>query len=147
MKKLLVIACLSFSMCSFSQTFSHPQYKEDFEYFWTTIRDNYSYWDKKKTDWEKVKNTYQPIVDTVTTKESFIALLEKVFYEIYDHHASLNTNTDVSQRLVPSGTDIWAAYINDKPIILEVRPGFGAEKVGLQKGMELTAFNDVPIEK
>src|SRR5215831_9196392 len=147
MKKLLTIACLSLSACSFSQTFSRQQYKDDFEYFWATVRDNYSYWDKKQTDWEKVKNIYQPIADTISTKESFIALLEKMFYEIYDHHASLTTNTVISQRLVPSGTDIWAEYVNGKPIILEVRPGFGAAKAGLRKDMELTAFDDVPIEK
>jgi carboxyl-terminal processing protease len=74
-------------------------------------------------------------------------LLEKVFYELYDHHASLNTNTPESQRLVPSGADLWAEYVNGKPTIIEVRSGFGADKVGMREGMQVIAFNDTPVEK
>ncbi|MFN2439964.1 MAG: hypothetical protein ABR503_12245, partial [Chitinophagaceae bacterium] len=87
------------------------QYAEDFNFFWNTIKTDYCYWDKKSTNWEKVKQVYSPLIDTITSRRSFVLLLEKVFYELYDHHASLNTNTQESQRLVPSGTDIWADYV------------------------------------
>jgi carboxyl-terminal processing protease len=96
-------------------------------FFWT-VNDNYCYWDKKQTDWDKVKNTYSALMDTVRSKNGFISLLEQVFYELYDHHASLNTNTRESQRLVPSGTDIWAEYVNGKPVIMEIKAGSGSEK-------------------
>ena len=91
----------------------------------------------KKNDWEKVKTTYAPIADTVTHREQFITLLEKVFYEIYDHHGSLNTNTDLSQKLAPSGTDIWAEYGNNLAIITEIKQGSNAEKKGMRAGMEI----------
>jgi len=142
----LVNICLLLCQIAFSQSFSTQQYKADFEYFWTTIHDNYSYWDKKQTNWNKVKTIYAQLVDTVTTRASFVSILEKVFYEIYDHHASLNTNTPESQRLVPSGTDVWAEYVNGKPTIREVKHGSGAEEVGIRAGMQLISFNDVPIE-
>ncbi len=146
MNRLLPIICLfvSFGLCA--QNITNRQYKEDFDYFWTTINNNYCYWDKKQTNWEKVKAIYSPLFDTVTTRQSFILLLEKVFYELYDHHASLNTNTAESQRLVPSGSDLWAEYTNGKPTIIEVRSGFGADKVGMKEGMQVIAFNDVPVE-
>jgi carboxyl-terminal processing protease len=147
MKKSFLIVCLFFFGEVSAQEITSRQYKEDFDYFWNTINDNYCYWDKKQTDWEKVKTVYGPLVDTITSKESFVLLLEKIFYELYDHHASLNTNTPESQRLVPSGTDLWAEYINGKPIITEVRAGFGAEKVGIRAGMQIVGFNDVPVEK
>ena len=147
MKKIFLILCLFFSWKLPAQQVTQRQYKEDFDYFWNTINDNYCYWDKKQTDWEKVKNIYQPFADTLTSRKSFVSLLEKVFYEIYDHHASLNTNNPESQRLVPSGADIWAEYINNKPIIIEVRRDFGAERAGLKAGMQIIAFNDVPVEK
>ncbi|MEP6615943.1 MAG: S41 family peptidase [Ginsengibacter sp.] len=129
-----------------AQTISSQQYRDDYTYFCNTIDKNYCYWDKKQTDWNKVKNDYSPVVDTIHSKESFILLLEKLFYELYDHHASLSANTSESQKLVPSGTDVWAEYLKNKPIIIEVRKGSGADDAGLKAGMEVTAFNDVPIE-
>jgi carboxyl-terminal processing protease len=129
-----------------AQPLTQQQYREDFETFWTTIKQNYAYLDKKKTDWEKVRTYYLPAADTISSRNSFVLLLEKVFYELYDHHASLNTNTMESQRLVPSGTDVWAEYRNGKPLVIEVRPGFGAAQSGLKPGMELVRFNDLPVE-
>jgi len=41
---------------------------------------------------------------------------------------------------------MWAEYINDKPIITEVRKGFGAEKSGMKAGMQIISFNDIAIE-
>ncbi|MGV3538177.1 MAG: hypothetical protein ACO1OQ_00105, partial [Rufibacter sp.] len=122
-------------------------YTEDFTYFWKTISEDYAYLDQKQTDWEMARQLYLSQLDTVTDNWKFTALLERAFTEIYDHHASLNTNIDQSPRLVPSGADIWAEYVNGKPVILEVRRGFGAEKVGLRAGMELVAFNGQPIQE
>ncbi|HET9826551.1 MAG TPA: S41 family peptidase, partial [Chitinophagaceae bacterium] len=148
MRKLLIWAAYLFSyQCLLAQQLTTQQYRQDFEYFWTTIRDNYSYWDKKQTDWEKVKTVYQPLIDTITSKGSFIGILEQVFYELYDHHASLNTNTPESQRLVPSGADLWAEYVNGKPTIIEVKGGSGAELAGLRRGMRVDSFNEVPLER
>lgn len=122
------------------------KYREDFNYFWTTINDEYCYFDKKQTNWQKVKENYTPALDSITIRDQFVTLLEKALYEIYDHHAILNTNTISSQRLVPSGTDIWAEYIDGKPIITETRAGFGAEVCGIKAGMEVIAVNDIPVE-
>src|SRR5687767_4813181 len=88
------------------------QYRQDFNYFWTTINDEYCYFNKKQTNWQKVKEIYTPVIDTITNRNQFVTVLEKALYEIYDHHAILNTNNDNSQRLVPAGADIWAEYIN-----------------------------------
>jgi carboxyl-terminal processing protease len=48
---------------------------------------------------------------------------------------------------VPTGADIWAEYHNGKPIIIEVRKGFGAEKAGIHAGMEVIAINDQAVYK
>lgn len=79
-----------------NQKFTTQQFKEDFNFFWTTVNDEYCYFDKKQTDWDQVKALYAPIVDTITTREQFVSTIERALYEIYDHHASLNTNTDLS---------------------------------------------------
>jgi carboxyl-terminal processing protease len=141
----IVLAC--FFPLSHAQQITNSQYKEDLDYFFNTVDLNYSYWDKKKTDWKKVREIYTPLADTITSNSSFILLLEKALYELYDHHASLSSNTMESQRLVPSGTDLWAEYINNKPIITEVKKESGSEKTGISPGMEIVMFNDIPVAK
>ena len=73
--KLYVLTLFVFSASA--QEITKEQYKKDFDYFWTTIKEKYCYWDKKQTDWNKVKSIYAPFVDTVTSKRSFVSLLEK----------------------------------------------------------------------
>lgn len=147
--KNILFAILLAPMLVFSQeekTFT-TQYREDFNFFWESINTDYCYFNKKQTDWDKVKKLYLPQTDTIKNRNQFVSLLENAFYEIFDHHASLNTNTPNSQRLVPSGTDIWAEFINGKPIVAEVRKNFGTEKCGIVPGMEVIAVNDIPVLK
>ena len=146
MRRLSFILLLVLNLCARAQEDAINKYRRDFDFLWSTIKEDYCYWDKKATDWNKVKDHYAPAFDTVTSTGSFILMMERVFNEFYDHHASLSSNTQVSQRLVPSGTDIWAEYVNNKPLIVEVRQGFGAASVGLKAGMEIISLNDVPIE-
>ena len=143
-------ACICLFFCTFSlsaQSYTTRQYKDDFEYCWNSIRDNYCYFNKKKIDWEKVHAIYAPKMDTIQSRSSFVGVAEQLLYELYDHHCSLNTNTPLSRRLVPTGADIWAEYKNGKPIITELRKGFGAENAGMTAGMEITLINDMPVER
>src|SRR5882724_7113327 len=148
--KIKLIALFFFLSQSFSfgqsAKISNQQYKEDFNFFWTNINNEYCYFAKKQTDWQKAKDIYSPIIDTITSRDLFVSILEKMLIEIYDHHAVLNTNTDSSRRLVPSGTDIWAEFVNGKPIVTEVRSNFGSAAAGITAGMEVIAVNDVPVQ-
>ncbi|MBC6697285.1 S41 family peptidase [Hymenobacter puniceus] len=126
-------------------TLTSAQYQQDFDYFWTTINDNYCYFDKKQTDWAQVRQLYGAQVVGVSTRAQFVRLLENALNELYDNHASLSTNLPDSRRLVPTGTDAWAEFQQGKPVVVAVRPGYGAEQVGLRPGMEVVALNDVPI--
>lgn len=149
MKSLVIIVSLLMlsAVCPAQSTIiSSTQYKADFDFFWNTIEEEYCYFAKKQTNWKKVKALYAPVVDTITTRDQFVHILEKAYNEIYDHHAILNTNTSESQRLVPSGTDIWAAYYNGKPVITELRKGFGAAACGIKAGMEIIAVNEIAVE-
>jgi C-terminal processing protease CtpA/Prc len=140
---LLLIGVYFTPQFCFCQT--PPQFRTDFNYFWNTINDEYCYFAKKQTNWEKVKEIYTPALDTIKTRDQFVALLEKALYEIYDHHAILNTNTNSSQRLVPSGTDVWAEFVDGKPIITEIRKDFGSQAAGIKPGMEVIAVNNIPV--
>jgi carboxyl-terminal processing protease len=150
MKSVLLAAALFMApLLLLSQPGGHlssKEYKADFEFFWKSIDEEYCYFNKKHTDWQRIREIYLPMIDTVQSRESFVTILEKTLSAIYDHHAGLNTNTPTSFRLVPTGTDIWAEYSGDKAMITEIRKGSGAESCGLIAGMEVIAINDEPVK-
>lgn len=121
-------------------------YTDDFNAFWETMRDNYGYFDLKKTNWDKVKEIYLPQTYAIQNKQEFIKLLENAIAELYDNHTHLLTNLSSSYRLAPSGLDIWAEWDNGVYIIMEVRQGSGAELCGLIAGMEISSLNGIPID-
>lgn len=132
----------------FIGSFLHGQtkYQKDFAFYWSTIHDNFAYFDVQRTNWDRVKTLYGPIADTLTSKGSFIRLLEKANNELYNGHISLNTNLPSSGRLIPTGADFWVMYQNKEFIIAAVREGYNAESAGLKRGMQITRFNDRPID-
>ena len=145
---VIFLSLLVLSIVSLAQTapVSTRQYKEDFNFFCSSLDNEYCYFTKKHISLQDVKDHYAPMIDKVTNRDQFVAIIEKALNEIYDHHAILNTNTDSSRRLVPSGTDTWAAYVDGKPIITETRKGFGSERCGIVAGMEVIAVNDIPVQ-
>ncbi|HZH30029.1 MAG TPA: S41 family peptidase [Pyrinomonadaceae bacterium] len=123
------------------------QFTQDFDYLWSQLRDNYAYFDRKETAWNRVREIYRPRVAAVGNKREFVALLERVLDELYDPHTHLRINTNRSTRLIPTGLDVWAEWEDGKAIITQLRRGFSAEQAGLKVGMEITAINGVPVAK
>jgi len=143
---LVLLLCFFGAAISAPQTtFTRRQYEEDFDYLWQSISDDYAYFDQKQTDWQKVREIYRPQLTAIRTRNDFVGLLESILEELYDFHTHLNTNTGASPRLVPSGTDIWAAWIDDRAIITEVRPKSAAQKAGLRIGMQIVSLNGVAV--
>ena len=142
---LLFITCLCCTGVGAQQSLSQEQVTSDFDYMWSSLRDNYAYFDKKETDWHKVRDLYRPMLADIKTKSDFISLLERVLAELYDNHTSLNINRRTSPRLVPTGLDVWAEWRNGRAVITELRSGFSAEQAGLRAGMEIISINGVPI--
>lgn len=101
----------------FSKSFGQTSYQKDFDFYVKTIQGNYAYFDQQKTNWGQVKAIYQPMVDTCTSRNSFIQILEKILNELDNGHNFLNTNTDQSNRLIPSGSDLKIIYSNGSFII------------------------------
>ena len=98
---------LIFLVFNFNFIFSQTKYQKDFNEFWNDINDNYAYLKEQNIDWKKVKEIYQPKTEKLSTNSEFIQLLESVLNELYNGHSSLNTNLNSSNRLIPSGQDIY----------------------------------------
>lgn len=142
----LLIACLFCCSAGAHQSFSREQFTSDFDYLWSTLRDNYAYFDKKETDWDKVYELYRPRLAGVKSKGDFVALLERVLDELYDNHSSLGVNLMTSPRLVPTGLDLWAEWRGGRAVVTQLRRGFSAEQSGLKVGMEIVSVDGVPVE-
>lgn len=147
-KTLLLIAILLLLSITAQaqQSFSPEQFASDFDFMWSTLRDNYVYFDQKETDWNRVRELYRPMLASVKNRSDFVTLLEKVLDELYDNHLSLNTNLNSSPRLVPTGLDVWAEWRKNRAVITQLRKGFSAEQAGLRVGMEIISINGVPVE-
>jgi C-terminal processing protease CtpA/Prc len=144
MKKIFTAVFFSTILVhSFGQTI----YQKDFDFYHKTIKDNYAYFDKQKTNWDNVKSIYQPYIDTCSSRNSFIQLLEKTLNELYNGHNFLNTNTDQSNRLIPTGSDLKVIYKNGDFVIDEIRENFNSDLCGLKKGMQIISFNGLPINE
>src|SRR5207253_7494945 len=143
----LFLACFCCFSLSAQQTVSSDQFRDDFDFMWSSLRDNYTYFDKKETDWNRVRQLYRPMLADVKTRSEFVSLLERVLDELYDNHTSLNTNLKTSPRLVPSGLDLWAEWRQGRAVITQLRHGFSAEQAGLKVGMEIVSINGSPVEE
>ena len=140
---LLTLVFLSFSHPLFAQS----KYEKDFNEFWNDINDNYAYLNQQKIDWAKVKEIYQPQATKITNSTDFVRLLENVLNELYNGHSSLNTNLPTSNRLIPSGQDMYVEKKGNKYVITDLRKGFGADQSGLKIGMEVIKFNGKNIDE
>lgn len=120
---------------------------KDYNQYWNTVNDYFAYFDTRKTNWNKVKEIYQPIVDTITNTNDFITILEKNNNELYNGHIGLNKNTPASSKLIPTSTDIWAIYENGKFYIESIRENSKIEKTDLKVGMNIIEYNNISIDQ
>lgn len=143
---LILLTCFLSAVASAPQTnFTRRQYEEDFDYLWQNIADDYAYFDRKQTDWQRVKEIHRPLLGGIRTRNEFVGFLEAVLEELYDAHTHLNTNTPASPRLVPSGADIWAEWIKGVAMVTEVRPQSRADRAGIKIGMQIVSINGEAI--
>ncbi|MFT4205046.1 MAG: S41 family peptidase [Chitinophagaceae bacterium] len=126
-------------------TFGQTKYEKDFNEFWNDINNNYAYFDQQQLDWNKVKEIYQPQVKQITNNTEFIRFLESVINEFHNGHISLNTNLNSSNRIIPSGQDIFIQKLNNKFLVTDIRKGRGADLSGLKIGNEVVLFDGKPI--
>ena len=143
MKKLLFLFLAHAAMLEIS---AQTRFQKDFDFYWKTVNENFAYFHTQKTNWQKVKEIYQPRVDSITTTDSFIHLLETVNHELYNGHVFLNTHRPASMRSIPSGADLKVSLVGSKYLVTELRAGFGAESSGIRVGMQVIRVNDIWIE-
>lgn len=145
-KTVLKITLCTLFLSIGNQNKAQTIYQKDFQEFWTDINEHYAYLDQQNIDWKKVKDIYAPAADKINNNWDFIRLLENILNELYNGHSSLNTNLNTSNRLIPSGQDLYIEKKDNRYIVTDIRKGFGAEQSGIKIGMEITKFNNKNID-
>jgi carboxyl-terminal processing protease len=143
---MLVVAV--FCIPLFAQTpqpLSSGDAAADFQHFWADIDKNYCYFGKKRTDWSAVRRLYLSRTQTITTRVGLLHLIEDAIAELYDDHATLGADAPGSPRIVPSRTDLWAAWRGEEAVLEEVRPASVAAQAGLRAGDVVLAVNGQPV--
>ena len=140
--KLLTILILFISTPVFSQT----EFQKDFAEFWTDVNENHAYLEIQGIDWDKVKEIYQPMADTIQNRDEFIRFLETIINELHNGHISLNTNLDSSNRIIPSGSDIFVQRKDNAYFITDIRKNHSSELCGLKPGLQVIKFNGIKID-
>jgi len=141
MKIFLGFLTLLFANVSFGQT----KYEKDFNEFWNDVNNNYAYFDQQQINWDKVKEIYQPKIKQISNDNDFIQLMETALNEFHNGHICLNTNLNSSNRIIPSGQDMFVQKQNNKFYITDLRKGFRAELSGLKIGDEIILFHNKSI--
>lgn len=144
---LMILINVSVNTYFTNLAIAQSRYQNDFNELWKTVKNSYAYLNQQKIDWQKVKTIYTPVVDTIKTDDSFISFLETVLNELHNGHNALSTNLPTSNRLVPSGMDMYVEKMNGKYFITDLRKGFGAEQCGLTTGMQILKFNEKNIDE
>jgi len=123
-------------------------YAADFDFYWQTIDDNFAYFDSERprARWRAVRAGYAPLATKVTSKNGLITLLEKANNELYNGHLTLNVNLNSSNRIVPTGADMWAEPERGGFVIRNVRAGYNADRAGIRPGMIVVAVDGRPCE-
>lgn len=109
------------------------------------VADQYAYLEAKATDWDASCRDLADRAERATTREAFIAALERALRELYDAHAHLGTHTPSSPRLVPSQTDVLARFADGNAVVEAVRAGSGALRAGIAPGQEIVSVNGVAV--
>ena len=110
------------------------------------MREQYAYFDVKKTNWDATCAFYAPRAAAAPDRDAFVGVLERSMAEIYDHHAHLGTNTDKSPRLVPTQSQIFGAWQRGKVMVVAVRRRLSREPRGVRPGMQIVAIDGEPVE-
>jgi C-terminal processing protease CtpA/Prc len=148
-----VVAILTLSAChasrpstSSDQCVGAAAYSRDADAALRSIRESYVYVNEKAVDWNRAESLTRTAVNTVHSKRDLLGVLERLLDNLYDAHAIVRANTSHSPRIVPSGVDLWAEWIDGDAIVTAVRSGYGAERQGVRPGMHVLAINGVPIK-
>lgn len=107
----------------------------------TLVPERYVYFEEREAGWDQACDTARKSIPDAMTSADRLRVIEALLDALYDPHISLNTNSGISPRLVPSGADYW---IEDGQITA-IRQGGSAAEAGLKVGDRILEINGMQM--
>ncbi|MCX7993301.1 MAG: S41 family peptidase [Fimbriimonadales bacterium] len=149
----LLTLTLSLAACANSQKLNEVQRLEVFQFVWEEVKR--SHYDPKLggVDWDAVRTQYEPKAREAKSDAEFYSLLNQMLGELkQSHFAVIPPGTFVAQeearaRLADGETGLTVQLVEGRPVIVRVRAGSPAARLGVPSGAELLQIDDLETER
>jgi carboxyl-terminal processing protease len=149
---LVLTLALTLLACAHSQRLTEQQRLEVFQFVWEEVRR--SHYDPKLggVDWDAVRETYAPKARAAESDAAFYAVLNEMLGELKQSHFGVIppgafVAQEEARRCISDGeVGVSVQLVAGKPLIVRVRDGSPAARMGIPTGAELLAIDDTPAE-
>jgi carboxyl-terminal processing protease len=123
-----------------------------FQFVWEEVRR--SHYDPKLggVDWDAVRETYAPKAQAAESDATFYAVLNEMLGELKQSHfgvippGAFVAQEEARRRISDGEVGVSVQLVAGKPLIVRVRDGSPAARMGIPTGAELLAIDDTPAE-
>jgi len=149
---LTTVLIFTLLACASSQRLTEQQRLEVFQFVWEEVRR--SHYDPKLggVDWDAVREAYLPKVRAAESDATFYAVLNEMLGELKQSHfgvippGAFVAQEEVRGRIGDGEVGVSVQLVAGKPLIVRVRDGSPAARMGIPTGAELLAIDDTPAE-
>jgi carboxyl-terminal processing protease len=149
---LALTLALTLLSCAPSQRLTEQQRLQVFQFVWEEVRR--SHYDPKLggVDWDAVRETYAPKARAAESDATFYAVLNEMLGELKQSHfgvippGAFVAQEEARRRISDGEVGVSVQLVAGKPLIVRVRDGSPAARMGIPTGAELLAIDDTPAE-
>jgi hypothetical protein len=152
--RLSVGLALAFTLlsCAPSQQLTEQQRMEVFQFVWEEVRRSHYDPELGGVDWDAVREAYLLKARAAESDAAFYAVLNEMLGELKQSHfgvippGAFVAQEEARRRISDGEVGVSVQLVAGKPLIVRVRDGSPAARMGIPTGAELLAIDDTPAE-
>ncbi|MFQ3611680.1 MAG: S41 family peptidase [Fimbriimonadales bacterium] len=140
--------------CAQSARLSEAQRLEIFQFVWNEVKEAHYDPNLGGVDWVAVREQYEPKVRSASSDAEFYRLLEAMLGELKQSHFAIIPPGVYSAQerasrsgTLGSNTGLVVQLVDGRCVVVRVRPGSSAAKLGVPPGAEILAVDDTTAEQ
>lgn len=130
---------------SILKTMSKKEQLQNFEILWNAIDKNYSFFELKKINWNKIKTEYKKKIELCTNTNSFYEILDDLVRELKNAHANI-TNYKKDSYLDIYSPEFITRLIENRAVVVFVKENSEAYNKGIRIGSTIVEVDGKTIE-
>jgi carboxyl-terminal processing protease len=125
---------------------------ETFDVVWRTVNEKHFDPTFGGVDWDKVRQKYEPRLNSIKTEEELYELLRQMIGELHESHfeiipAEAMRSDPTKAAAAPGGIGVDLAIIDGAFVIVRVAPGSTGENAALRPGFIVRRVDDFPVDE